>query len=155
MKDTDISDVSSEIFAVGSQFTESIGRSMIKGIIQKLLITVDDRVQFLRNSEHHMKIWCFEHILPACVHPLFFWEFLAHGTAPVTTGIIVERNTAAVLAHADIDTKSTCLAVHDVISCFSLNRREFMSFLILRIKSIEHILDCTKIPHDSPPFGSS
>ena len=128
---------------------------MIKGIIQKLLVTVNDRVQFLRNSEHHMKIRRFEHILPACVHPFFFWEFLTHGTAPVTTGIIVDRNAAAVPTHADINTKSTCLAVHDVIGSFSLDRGEFMRFFVRRIKSVEHILDRIMVPHDLPPFGSS
>jgi hypothetical protein len=35
----------------------------------------------------------------------------------------MDRDAAAVLTDADVDTESTGLAVHDVVSCFSLNRR--------------------------------
>jgi hypothetical protein len=62
---------------------------VIKGIIKKLLVAVDDRIQFLWDSEDHMEVWCIQYIFPAGVHPLFLWELLAHGTAPVTAGIVV------------------------------------------------------------------
>ena len=44
MENADISDVSTEIFAGGRQFPQCIGRCMIQGIIQKLLVAVDDRI---------------------------------------------------------------------------------------------------------------
>ena len=44
MENADISDVSTEIFAVGSQFPQCIRRCVIQGIIQKLLVAVDDRI---------------------------------------------------------------------------------------------------------------
>jgi len=123
MENADIPDVCTEIFTVGSQFPQCVGRSVIKGVIQKLLVAIDYRVQFLRDSEDHMEVWCIQYIFPACVHPLFLRKFLAHGAAPVTAGIIMDRDAAAVLTDADVDTESTGLAVHDVVSCFSLNRR--------------------------------
>ena len=155
MENADISDVSTEIFVVGSQFPQSIGRCVIQGIIQKLLVAVDDRIQFLRDSEDHMEVWRIQYIFPAGVHPLFLWKLLAHGTAPVATGVIVDGNTAAVFTHTYVDAKSTCFAVPDVIGCFSLSRGEFMSFRILRIKAVEHILNCTGGAHASPPLCRS
>jgi hypothetical protein len=128
---------------------------MIEGVIQKFLVAVDYRIQFLRDSEDHMKVWRFQYIFPAGIHPFFLWKLLAHGTAPVTAGIIVDGNTAAFFTHTYVDAKSTCFAVPDVISCFSLSRREFMSFRVLRIKAVEHILDCTVGVHASPPFCRS
>ena len=44
MENADISDVSTKIFAVGSQFPQCIRRCVIQGIIQKLLVAVDDRI---------------------------------------------------------------------------------------------------------------
>ena len=44
MENADISDVCTEIFAVGSQFPQCIRRCVIQGIIQKLLVAVDDRI---------------------------------------------------------------------------------------------------------------
>jgi hypothetical protein len=64
---------------------------MIKGVVKKFLVAVNDRVQFLRDSENHMEVRSVQHIFPACVHPLFLRKFLAHGAAPVTAGIIMDR----------------------------------------------------------------
>jgi hypothetical protein len=128
---------------------------VIQGIIQKLLVAVDDRIQFLRDSEDQMEVWRIQYIFPAGVHPFFLRELLAHGTASVTAGIVVDRNAAAVFADTDIDTECTCFAVPDVISCFSLSRREFMCFHIVGIKAVEYILDCTFSTHVSPPLFRS
>jgi hypothetical protein len=155
MENADISDVCTEIFAVGSQFPQCIGRCVIQSIIQKLLIAVDDWIQFLRDSEDYMEVWRFQYIFPTGVYPLFLWELLAHGTAPVTAGIIVSGNTAAFFTHTYVDAKSTCFAVPDVIGCFSLSRGQFMSFRILRIKAVEHILNYTGGAHASPPLFRS
>jgi hypothetical protein len=155
MENADIPDISAKIFAVCSQFPKGVGCGMIKSVIQKLLVAVDNGVQFLRNSEYYMEVWCIQYIFPAGIHPLFLWKLLAHGTAPVTTGIIVDRNTTAILTDTGIDTKGTGFAVHDVISCFALGCQEFMYFLVRRIEAGEYILNCAVIPHDSPPFSSS
>jgi hypothetical protein len=64
-------------------------------------------------------------------------------------------NAAAVFAYTYVYPKGTSLAIHDVISGFSLNCGKYMTFFIRRIKAIEHILNCAAVPHDSPPLGSS
>ena len=58
MENADVPNVSTEIFAVGRQFPQCIGRCAIKGGIQTCLVTVDDRIEFFRDSEDHMEVWC-------------------------------------------------------------------------------------------------
>ena len=67
----------------------------------------------------------------------------------------MDGNAATVLTDTYIGTKCTSLAVHDVISCFPLRCRQFMSFPIARIKVIKHILYSVVFAYDSPPFGAS
>lgn len=44
---------------------------MIKGIIQKLLVAIDYRVQFLRDSEDYVEVWRIQYIFPAGAPPTF------------------------------------------------------------------------------------
>ena len=129
-----------------------IGESFVKFETD---IAVYDWIQLFRNSKDYMKVWCIQDILSAGIYPLFLREFLAHGTTPIPAGIIMDRNAATVFTYAYVYTKGTCLAIHDVISGFSLNCGKFMTFFIRRIKAIEHILNCAAVPHDSPPLGAS
>ena len=73
---------------------------MVKGIVQKLLVAVNDRIKFFWHSENHMKIWGVQYIPPAGIHPLFLRKLLTHRTTPVPAGIIMDEDTAAVLADA-------------------------------------------------------
>ena len=98
-----------------------------------------------------MEIRRVQYILPACVHPFFFWELLAHRAASVPAGIIVDRDTAAVFAYTDIDTKGARLAVHDVVCGFLLHRGQFMGSFISRVKVVKNILDGIITAHDAPP----
>ena len=136
MENADISDVCTEIFAVGSQFPQCIGRCVIQSIIQKLLIAVDNWIQFLRDSEDYMEVWRFQYIFPTGVYPLFLWELLAHGTAPVAAGIIVDGNTATVFAYAYVYSKGASLALPDMISSLSLNCGKLMMLLVFKVKLI-------------------
>ena len=128
---------------------------MVKDIVQKLLVAVNDGIKFFWYSEDHMKVWGVQYILPAGIHPLFLRKLLAHRTAPVPAGIIMDGNTAAVLADAYIDAKCAGFAIHDVINCFLLCRRQFMSFFIVRIKAVKHILYRAVFAHASPLFETS
>lgn len=96
-----------------------------------------------------------QHILPAGIHPLFLQKLLTHRTTPVPAGIIMDGNTAAVLADAYIDAKCAGFAIHDMINCFLLCRRQFMSFLTVRIKAVKHILYRAVFAHDPPPSETS
>ena len=43
-----------------------------------------------RNSKDKMEVRRIQDIFLTHVHPLFFWESLAHGAAPVSAGIIMD-----------------------------------------------------------------
>jgi hypothetical protein len=65
----------------------------------------------------------------------------------------MDGNATAILTHTYVDTEGTSLAVHDVISCLPLGRRQSMFLFIIRIKALKDILDGTFSAHTSPPFG--
>lgn len=44
MQDTDIADISAKIFSISSKFTQGTGCGIVKGIIEKFLVAVNDRV---------------------------------------------------------------------------------------------------------------
>jgi hypothetical protein len=102
-----------------------------------------------------MEVWCIQYIFPTGVHPLFLRELLAHGTAPVAAGIIMDRNAAAFFTYTYVNTKNAGFAVPDVIRYFSLSCRELMCFYIVGIKVVKDILNCTFSTHVSPPLSRS
>ena len=77
---------------------------MIHGVIQKALIAKDNRVQFLRNSEYHMKIGSIKNIFFAGIDPFELRQLLTHGTAPVAARIVMDLNTATLFTYAYICT---------------------------------------------------
>ena len=93
---------------------------MQKGI-QKLLIGVDQRIQFGGDSEDDMEVWRVNHLRPAAVNPDLFQYCLAVGTITVAAGIAVEVRVPAVVTDADIVAASSGLAVHDGVSSLVLD----------------------------------
>ena len=104
-----------------------------------------------------MEVWRFQYIFPTGVYPLFLWELLAHGTAPVAAGIIVDGNTATVFAYAYVYSKGASLALPDMISSLSLNCGKLMMLLVFKVKLIKYILNGNGAFafHDSPLSGLS
>ena len=93
---------------------------MIHSVIQKPLITEDDRVQFLGNSKYYMKIGGIQNIFFAGVDPFELWKFLAHRAASVSAGIVVDLYTTALFAYAYICAQLSGLAIHDTECSFFL-----------------------------------
>src|SRR5699024_3344714 len=107
MQDADISNGSPKMLWVSSQFTDCSRSSVIQGVIQLLLITVNDWIQDIRNCKYEMKVRRIKYIFPAGIHPHFLWNSLAHGTTAVTTGVIMNLNGTTILTYADIRTISS------------------------------------------------
>ena len=87
-----------------------------------------------------MKIRCFQYILTTFIHPFFFGQSLAHGTTPVTTGIIMNLWMSAVFTDAYIGTICTSFTVNNAVSDFRLPGRGRIFFKIFWIKMKENIL---------------
>src|SRR5699024_10508711 len=120
MQNADISNGSPKMLWVSSQFTDCSRSSVIQGVIQLLLITVNDWIQDIRNCKYEMKVRCIKYIFPAGIHPHFLWNSLAHGTTAVTTGVIMNLNGTTVLTYADIRSISSGFTVYDVPGNFCL-----------------------------------
>ena len=81
----------SKVFFVSRQFQKRFGAALMEQPIKKLLITVDQRVKFVGECEHHMEVRGVNNFRPALVHPDLFEDGLTVGAVPVPAGIIVER----------------------------------------------------------------
>ena len=141
MQDADISNRSTKMLGVSSQFTDCSRSSVIQCVIQLLLITVNNRIQDIRNCKYEMEVRCIKHVLSAGIHPHFLWNSLAHGTTTVTAGIIVNLNSTTVFAYTDVCTICPGFAVQDVPSDFCLFWRRRKLFKVCRIKTLENILN--------------
>lgn len=91
--------------------------------IKKLLITVDEGIQFMRKSEYHMKVRGINDLCPAFVYPDLFLDSLTVGAVPVAAGIAMEFYVATVRTLGKIVAESTCFAVEDGTGCFLLDIR--------------------------------
>lgn len=56
------------------------------------------RVQFSRNGESNMEIWCIEQVFLLFANPLFFREDLAFEAVPVPAGVVRDPRVAAVVS---------------------------------------------------------
>ena len=104
-------------------------------------ITVNNRIQDIRNCKYEMEVRCIKHVLSAGIHPHFLWNSLAHGTTTVTAGIIVNLNSTTVFAYTDVCTICPGFAVQGVPSDFCLFWRRRKLFKVCRIKTLENILN--------------
>ena len=81
--------------------------------IEKLLVTIQKRVEFMGKGKNHMEIRGINHLGPAFIHPDFLIDGLAAWTVTVAAGIIVEFQMPAVGAEGDVDAEPAGFAVKD------------------------------------------
>ncbi len=110
----------SKVFFVSRQFQKRFGAAFMEQSVKKLLITVDQRVEFVRECKHHMEVRGVNDFRPAFIHPDFFQDGLTVGAVPVAAGIIVERYMSALHAFADIDSELAGLTGQDGAGSFFL-----------------------------------
>ena len=84
-----------EPLLIRRQFQKCFGAASVKEIIQKLLVTVNERIQFMRKSKYHMEIRRVNDLSPALIHPDFLLHSLTVGAVTVAAGIIVKFNMTA------------------------------------------------------------
>lgn len=89
--------------------------------IKKLLVTVDEGIQFMGKCEYHMKVRGIDHFCPAFVYPDFFLYSLTVGTVPVAAGVIVKFHMPAVRALGDIYPELSGFTVQDGPGGFTLD----------------------------------
>lgn len=120
MQDLDNAGSGAKKLRVGGKFQQSLGRSPVEKIVKKLLIAVDQGVQFLRNGKDHMEVRCVDDLRLSGIDPLLFQESLAVGTVAVAAGIVVNINITAFRAGADVAAHFLCFALLNRGSRFHL-----------------------------------
>jgi len=85
----------------------------VKKAIQKLLVTIDQRVQFMGECKDHMEVRRVYDLRPAFVHPDLLQDCLAVGTVSVPTGVIVDFCMPTVRTPTGIVPKASAFASHN------------------------------------------
>ena len=109
-----------KIFLVCTQFQKGFGTALMEQSVKELLITVDQGIEFMGDSKHHVEVRGINDLRPAIINPDFFEDSLTVGTVPVAAGIIVELDMSAFHALADIDTEPAGLTCQDGAGSFLL-----------------------------------
>lgn len=98
VKDLDDPGCCTEPFFIFREFYKCLCTASVQKGIEKLLVTVDQGVEFMRKSKYHMKVRGVDHLSTAFVYPDLLVDGLAVGAVAVSTGVIVEFQMAAVRA---------------------------------------------------------
>lgn len=110
----------SKVFFIGRQFQKSFGTASMEQPVEKLLVTVEQRVEFVGERKHHMEVRGINDFRPAFINPDLFEHSLTDGAVPVPAGIIVEFHVSAFAALTDVDPKPAGLAGEDCTGSFPL-----------------------------------
>ena len=82
-------------------------------VIEKPLVTIQKRIEFMGKCKNHMEIRGINHFGPAFIDPDFLIDGLAVRTVAVAAGILVEFHMSAVGAEGDVDAEPAGFAVKD------------------------------------------
>lgn len=82
--------------------------------VQEFLVTVNERVQLMRECKHHMKVRGVNDLSPAFIHPDFLKDSLTVRTVVVTAGIIMDLHVSAIRTLTEINPEPAGFTVSDV-----------------------------------------
>ena len=83
----------------------------MKESVEKFLVAVKERIQFMWQSKNHMKVGGADDFGPAFIHPDFFENCLTVRAASVTAGIIVYFYMSAVRTLTEVTAELAGLTV--------------------------------------------
>ena len=102
VQDCDHAGLGAEIFGIGSDGADRLGRGLEEDIVDDRLVLQGDRCERGRHGEDEMEIRDWQKFGAAIGQPLGAREPLALGTVPIAAGIIGDTDLAAVLALLDM-----------------------------------------------------
>ena len=124
MENLDDSRDSPKVFLVGRQFKECFCTAFVEEAVEERLITVKERIEFVRKCKNHMKIRGINHFRPAFVHPNLLEDSLTFRTVPVPAGIIMNLHLSALRTLAHIAAELAGFAVTNSAGSFVLYIRQ-------------------------------
>lgn len=112
-----------EVFGIGRQLQQSLGRTSMEETVKKLLVAVQQIVQFMRDRKNDMEIGRIDDLGAPGIDPYFFFHGLAVGAVAIAAGIIVVFCVTAVRTKADRCAKLPRLAGENGHGSLLLNCR--------------------------------
>lgn len=149
MKNLDDAGCCHEILLVSGKLKKCLGGASVKKRKQKLLIAVEQPIQFMRQCENHMIVRGVDHFGTALIHPDFFEDGLAARTIAVAAGVVVDLCVPAVKTDAPITAESAGFTVQDGVCRFNLVQVRMCLFKVSVPPMPENLLDL-KLRHDVP-----
>ena len=102
MQDRDHADLGAEMFGIGADGADRLGRGLEEDIVDDRLVLQGDRCERGRHGEDEMEIRDWQKFGAAVGQPLGSREPLALGAVPIAAGIVGDTDLAAVLALLDM-----------------------------------------------------
>ena len=103
MQDRDHADLGAEMFGIGADGADRLGRGLEEDIVDDRLVLQGDRCERGRHGEDEMEIRDWQKFGAAVGQPLGAGQALALGTVPIAAGIVGDTDLAAVLALCSCD----------------------------------------------------
>ncbi len=94
--------------------------------VEKLLVTVNEGIEFMGKCKHHMKVGRIDDFSPSFIHPDFFKDSLTVRTVSVSTGVVVDLHMSTVCTLTDAAAKFSSLAVQNGMRSLFLDTRLVM-----------------------------
>lgn len=110
-----------KVFLISRQLEERFCTTSVQQFIKDLLVTVDERVEFVGQGEDYMEIGGIYNFSPSFVDPDLFVNCLAVRAVTVAAGIVMDPGIAAVRTKAYVITKAAGPACKDCSRCFFLD----------------------------------
>ncbi len=156
MQDLDNPGCCAEIFFIGGQLQKCLGTAPVEHAVKKLLVAVNQCVQFMRQCKDHMEIGGINDFCAAFVRPDFLLYSLTVRAVAVTAGTVVEFHVSAVGADGNVDSEISGLAVKDGMRGFALDIGLWLSARAVFFVGILPYLLNFKVTHDMHlPFGQT
>jgi hypothetical protein len=108
VKDSKETDFRAEMFSVGGNGEQRIGRGTEKNVIDDPLVLQGDLGNPLRHGKNNMKVSNVEKFGLSVFEPLGACQGLAFGTVPVRAGVVPDALVAAPVADLDVSVSDGC-----------------------------------------------
>ena len=141
-----------KIFRIGRKRQECFCAAFMEKAVEKGLVAVQKRIQFMRQGKNHMKIGCINDFRAAAVYPEFLLYRLAVRAMAVPAGIVVGFRMSAFGTDADVAATFFRLASDDSLCGFPLDVRQMQESITEGAIGIAENILYFKIRHGRHPL---
>ena len=107
VQDREKANLRAQVFGIGSDGAQCLGCSLEEDVVDHLLVLVNDRGDFVRNSEDDVEVFAVEKFGLAMFDPLGARQRLALWAMPVSARPVADTLQAALIALFDLSSESS------------------------------------------------